>query len=93
MARDPLIIGYDRDQMIGEILQTDYYVLPSSVHEVIIVPFSPGLDSRELDEMVREINVTQVAAEEVLSSHVYLFKRDMGTLCNGNAQQTGRAMG
>lgn len=80
-------------EMIGEILQTDYYVLPSSVHEVIIVPFSPGLDSRELDEMVREINVTQVAAEEVLSSHVYLFKRDMGTLCNGNAQQTGRAMG
>lgn len=80
-------------EMIGEILQTDYYVLPSSVHEVIIVPFSPGLDSRELDEMVREINVTQVAEEEVLSSHVYLFKRDMGTLCNGNAQQTGRAMG
>lgn len=80
-------------EMVGEILQADYYVLPSSVHEVIIVPFSPGLDSSELDEMIREINMTQVAEEEVLSSHAYLFKRSTGTLCNGNAQQTGRAMG
>lgn len=80
-------------EMIGEILQTDYYVLPSSVHEVIIVPFSQCLDNRELDEMIREINITQVAEEEVLSNHAYLFKRNAGKLCNGNIRQTGRAMG
>ena len=80
-------------EMIGEILRRDYYVLPSSVHEVIIVPWSPGLDIRELDEMVREINVTQVAEEEVLSSHAYLYRRSTGTLCGGNARQNGRAAG
>lgn len=80
-------------EMIGEILQRDYYVLPSSVHEVIIVPSSPGLDSSELDDMIREINVTQVAEEEVLSSHAYLYRRNTGTLCAGNARHSGRAAG
>lgn len=80
-------------EMIGEILRTDYYVLPSSVHEVIIVPYSAGLDSRELDEMVQEINITQVAEEEVLSSHAYLYQRSTGTLCSGNRKQAGRVTG
>ena len=80
-------------EMIGEILQRDYYILPSSVHEVVIVPYSLGLDSRELDDMVREINVSQVAEEEVLSSHAYLYRRDTGTLCGGNERQNGRAAG
>ena len=79
--------------MIGEILQRDYYVLPSSVHEVVIVPYSSGLDIRELDEMVREINVTQVAEEEVLSSHAYLYRRSTGALCGRDTRQNGRAAG
>ena len=80
-------------EMIGEILQRDYYVLPSSVHEVVIVPYSSGLDIRELDEMVREINVTQVAEEEVLSSHAYLYRRSTGALCGRDTRQNGRAAG
>ena len=80
-------------EMIGEILQRDYYVLPSSVHEVVIVPFSLSLDRGELDEMIREINVTQVAEEEVLSNHAYLYERRTGTLGSGNARQAGRAAG
>ena len=80
-------------EMIGEILQRDYYVLPSSVHEVIIVPYSHSFDSRELDEMIREINVTQVAEEEVLSNHAYLYKRSTGSLSNGNTRQKGRSAG
>ena len=46
-----------------------------------------------LDEMVREINVTQVAEEEVLSSHAYLYRRSTGMLCGRNAGQNGRAAG
>ena len=80
-------------EMIGEILQGDYYILPSSVHEVVVVPYSAGLDIAELDEMVREINVTQVAEEEVLSNHAYLYRRSTGMLCGGNARRKGRAAG
>jgi hypothetical protein len=42
---------------------------------LIIVPESKGLDTGEMNEMVIEINETQVAPEEVLSNHVYFYKR------------------
>ena len=66
--------------MIGETLGSDYYILPSSVHEVMIVPACGGLDGEELEEMVREINATQVAEEEVLSDHIYYYERRTGCL-------------
>ena len=61
---------------IAEKIGTDIYILPSSVHEVIAV--SAELGSHEaLSEMVREINGTQVAEEERLSDHVYIYKKDL----------------
>ena len=63
-------------EMVGEMLKEDYYVLPSSVHEVIIVPESKALDADEMSEMVVEINETQVEPEEVLSDHAYFYQRD-----------------
>ena len=66
--------------MIGEMLKEDYFVLPSSIHEVIVVPESKGLDTEEMNEMVNEINETQVAPEEVLSSHAYYYERKGGQL-------------
>ena len=60
-------------EMIGEILKEDYYILPSSVHEVIILPKSRGIPKEDLDSMICQINQTHVGAEEVLSDHAYLF--------------------
>ena len=79
-------------EMIGQILKKDYYILPSSVHEVIIVPYSEIYVCSKLDEMVREINSTQVQEEDVLSNHVYLNDRDSGKLRVGSSVQTGRMM-
>ena len=61
-------------EMIWNILQTDYYVLPSSVHEVIITPCHKSITCEELDEMIQDINATQIDAEEVLSGHAYLYE-------------------
>ncbi|HJA13156.1 MAG TPA: hypothetical protein H9799_09490 [Candidatus Mediterraneibacter merdipullorum] len=77
-------------EMIGNILQSDYYVLPSSVHEVVITPCHREVTAPELDEMVRDINETQVAEEEVLSDHAYLFLRRTGKLCIGSECLAGR---
>lgn len=60
---------------IGEELRGDYYVLPSSVHECMIVPANLRADVEELQEMVREINETQVEPEEVLADTVYRYDR------------------
>lgn len=74
-------------EMIGGILKSDYYILPSSVHEVVIVPDAGDIDSRELDEMIREINITQVADEEVLSDHSYFFENRTGRLRAGTKRR------
>ena len=53
-------------------LGTDLYVLPSSVHEVIAISTQAG-EPDDLQEMVQEINNTEVAPEERLSDSVYKF--------------------
>lgn len=62
---------------IASILGTDYYVLPSSIHEVIIMPKKKkGTDENDLSRMVDEINNEQLAREEILSNHAYLYHAD-----------------
>lgn len=51
----------------------DFYVLPSSVHETLIIPKDAGMELRDLEQMVQEVNQTQVAPEERLSDHVYEY--------------------
>ena len=53
----------------------DLYVLPSSIHEVILLPSDGTQESEQLKEMVKEINLSQVEEEEVLSDSVYYYRR------------------
>lgn len=65
---------------IGRFLKENYYVLPSSVHEMIIVPESKAPGKEELAQLVKEINETQVEEEEVLSDNAYYYDRECGKL-------------
>ena len=56
--------------------ETDIYVLPSSVHEVLLLPDHKEFDKEELERIVQETNKTVVAEEEFLSDHVYYYKRE-----------------
>lgn len=56
---------------VRERLGGDFYILPSSVHEVIAVPCTCGNDVDALVAMVQAINQKEVAPEERLSDHVY----------------------
>ena len=47
-------------------------ILPSSKHEILAIP-AGTTEPREAEEMVRTINATQVAEQDVLSDHVYKF--------------------
>lgn len=60
---------------ISNQLDEDFYILPSSIHETIILPVSKSSSRDVLDEMIAEINRTQVADEEVLSDHAYYYSR------------------
>ena len=55
--------------------QTDFYILPSSIHEVILVPTLDCDNYPELSEMVQEVNDTQLQDDEILSIHAYYYSR------------------
>ena len=61
-------------------LQSDLYILPSSIHELILIPTQNNGDRSSLKEMVVEVNLTQVAPEEVLSDNVYYFNRKQNAI-------------
>lgn len=64
---------------LAESLETDLYIMPSSIHEVIAVPATMG-DPNELAQMVAEINMDQVSLEERLSNQVYHYDKDLRKL-------------
>jgi len=51
----------------------DFYILPSSRHEILLVPDNGEADLQQLKDMVREVNATQVAPEEKLTDSVYHY--------------------
>ena len=63
----------DFREKVRGMIRGDFYILPSSIHEVILVPESFGMEPERMQEMVKEINQIGVAPEEVLSDSVYYF--------------------
>lgn len=70
------ILYPDIKDTIYEILKEEYYVLPSSIHELIIVPKHFEQRSEELKEMVKTVNENEVLPEEFLSNSVYLYSKE-----------------
>ena len=51
----------------------DFFILPSSIHEILIVPDDGNVKLADLEAMVREVNATQVAPEDKLTDSVYHY--------------------
>ena len=51
-----------------------FYVLPSSIHEMIIIPDDGKCNIEELSRMVQEVNQTQVEPEERLTDQAYIIE-------------------
>ena len=48
-------------------------ILPSSIHEAILLFGKDCPDTKELISRVNEVNNTQLAPEEILSDNVYVY--------------------
>lgn len=57
----------------AEALGGDFYVLPSSIHEVLLVADDGSMEIGYLEEMVRSVNETEVSPAERLSNNVYHY--------------------
>ena len=51
----------------------NFYMLPSSVHEWLILPEEMGMQVSDLERMVRDVNYYEVSDEDFLSDDVYHF--------------------
>lgn len=67
-------------RMIADQVGDGFIVLPSSLHETIVLPPKEEAEYGRLADMVREVNDTQVDVEERLSYHVYVYSRAEETL-------------
>lgn len=62
-------------------IDSDFYILPSSIHEVILIPVEHEENEVErLKSMVYEVNHTELSEEEILSDSIYLFKCGEGQI-------------
>ena len=64
-------------ESIGKALGTDFYVLPSSINELILLR-DLGQDPLELLQTVKIVNRTQLPPEEVLADAVFYYSRSGG---------------
>lgn len=65
---------------VADRLNSDFYVLPSSIHEIILLPASNHMSMAALGTMVNEINAEAVPPADWLSNHVYYYNREKEAL-------------
>ncbi|WP_051206092.1 DUF5688 family protein [Butyrivibrio sp. FC2001] len=70
-----MLLDTDTMDEIAKKIGMSFLILPSSIHETILVPASIAESSglKNMAEMVIEVNRTQVAPEDILSDHVYRY--------------------
>lgn len=87
MKNNPMSILSNKDKLFGaaqilnpEVMKTisdkignGFWILPSSVHEVIILPDNEALDKDDLTCMIKAINENELLPQDLLSDHPYRY--------------------
>ena len=66
----------EKIRQLADRLQTDLLILPSSIHEVLLIPEDRSREYLFYSRMVKEVNNTQVDPEEILSFNLYRYDRE-----------------
>ena len=70
----------DKIKELAKRLQSDLMILPSSVHEVLLLPDDHEQEYAFYRQMVEEVNTTQVEPEEILSYSLYRYSREKAVI-------------
>ena len=60
-------------QYMKETKAKKVWIIPSSIHETLLIPCDLMPDMEYVKGMVKEVNATQVQPEEILSDNVYVY--------------------
>ena len=66
--------------MIADVLDEDYFAIPSSLHEFIIVRARVVTDPSHLCRLVKEANRTIVCQEDILSDSLLYYSKSTGAM-------------
>lgn len=61
---------------IANRLNKDLYIIPCSIHELILAPVEESQDVNYMIEMISNVNDTELPKEEILSYSLYQYKRE-----------------
>lgn len=70
------ILYHDVLKDFSEKMGKDLYILPSSVHETLIIPEKEGMSLGWCSQMVRDVNASDVRPDEILSDRAYKYVRE-----------------
>lgn len=86
---DAMFVLTNRRRYLGSIYLTDedvmkrikekignFVIIPSCIHELIILPQKDFSNYYQLAQMVKNMNASEVEKQDVLSNHVYLYRGD-----------------
>lgn len=84
-------IMYDgMQEKLGNMIQGNYYVIPSSITEVMIVPVKGAPDPREILDVIRDANERFCDSNEFLSNRLFMYDRGENTLAEVKVPNRGR---
>lgn len=70
------ILYKDQLSKLAKELDANLFVLPSSVHELILVAEDEDIEPEFLKELVRDANLSAVGLIDLLSDNIYYYDRD-----------------
>ena len=73
---DGLLLMKENIEKLSERIESSLIIIPSSVHEVIVIPDTGGTIMETCLEMVKDVNETTVDPKERLSNSIYRYDRD-----------------
>lgn len=65
-------------EKVHETIGEDFYIIPSSRHEIIALPESVVTDPKNVKALVEEVNATEVSREDKLSDSIYHYTETNG---------------
>ena len=63
-------------EKIATKLDSDLYIIPSSIHEVLILRKTDNIKKDDLNFLINTVNQSELAQTEILSDNVYIYDFD-----------------
>lgn len=80
-----MIMRPDTQEILMDSFDSDLLVIPSSIHELLLMKYNSNIDVKAVNKMIQEVNQTVVDSEDILGDEYFLLRRtDEGFAFAGN---------